>query len=177
VVHRLWGLASDAGPHNGCSSETRRAVAKNMRRFIVLAGVVMVVLPACGGSAGNKTNTSPSNATSATSFSVKEPQTPPAGIDPADWHQFCIDGSALADALRVIQAGHVSTSYAATRLAIVQADIHEDSLAAEVRSADIAGKMQAVSDAIGRAERAIGTATTPDWNALVTASQALPRCS
>jgi len=99
------------------------------------------------------------------------------GIDAAVWYQFCVHGSALADALRVIEAGDVSTAYAATRLAIVQADIHDDSLAAGARSAGIADKMQAVSDAIGRAKSAIGTGSAPDWNAVLTTSQALPRCS
>ena len=177
MVLRLWGLAFDAGPHNGSSSEaTHGRSAHNVRRFIVLVGVAAVALQACGGSAGNKTSPSPSSGAIATSTSAK-PHTPPPGIDAAVWYQFCVHGSALADALRVIEAGDVSTAYAATRLAIVQADIHDDSLAAGARSAGIADKMQAVSDAIGRAKSAIGTGSAPDWNAVLTTSQALPRCS
>jgi hypothetical protein len=104
--------------------------------------------------------------------------TGPEGMDKSSWDAYCRHGVDLLDALTAARNGTLTNTELVSKLASTESDIEGDSSAAGVDSKDMATKIQAVADAIGRMKVAIdaGSSGETESSDVATAVGDLPNC-
>jgi hypothetical protein len=99
-------------------------------------------------------------------------------MDKSSWDAYCVHGSDLVDTLQAAHNGTLTSTELVSKLASAESDIEGDASAASVDSKDMAAKLQAVADAVGRMKVAIDSGSSGDAGTsdVATAAAALPNC-
>ena len=102
----------------------------------------------------------------------------PEGMDKSRWDAYCRHGRVLLHTFEGARNGTLTKTEFDSKLARTKSDIEGDSSAASVDSKDMATKIQAVADAIGRAKVAIDSGSSFDAGEsdVATVATALPNC-
>ena len=137
-------------------------------KIVIVAVVVVIVAGVAVASAFSKHNTSASAGTSASETATT------SVLSSAAMDSYCGHLSSVHDTLTQVQNGTITDAELVDKLNSEQNNIHDDAQTTDDPA--VAAKMQAVSDAIGRAKVAVDAGDTPDWNAVADAADQVSTC-
>lgn len=98
------------------------------------------------------------------------------GSGKAVMDSYCRHGSTLVSTLAQINNGTMTRAEAVDKLASVQKNIGSDALAERSSNAEVADKMQAVSDAVGRMKVSVSAGSNGDASEVVSAAGQIQEC-